>query len=994
MSVINTQPLAGASGSQATGYNLTNSLRFRGSANAYLNRTPSATATSSQKFTISFWVKLGLKITSSEAWLFDCYNQNFGLYFNSNSAMPIQLAGGAGYLVPTQVFRDPAAWYHIVIAVDTTQATASNRIRYYVNGSEVTSFSTANYPSQNTSYNWNSSGNAQYIGTNSAVTARSFDGYIAEFNSIDGQQLTPSSFGENNADTGVWQPKKYTGTYGTNGFYLPFTSNSNSTYAGSFNSSNYLTTASNSALALGTGDFTVEFWANPSSAPSVAGFVDIATSNTTGRFVIDYLSGNVCVETAGVTLITGSTSLPLNQWSHIAVSRSGTTMSLFQNGIRIGTTTNSTNFSQSVANIGINVGPAYGLTGYMSNLRIVKGTAIYNPSSSSITVPTSALTAVSGTSLLTLQNSSIVDNSGNSISITNTGSVSTSVQYPFTTNIAADYSGNGNNWTPNNISLLAGSTYDSMTDVPTLTSATAANYAVLNPLAAANPVTITNGNLSISCGNGSTYGNTIGTMAIPSSGKYYIEAVCTQNGAQADWGLQSYPLSGTTRVEWYSGTVYYNGTSASAPSISAGEVLGMAIDVTGGYIYLYKNGSLQTTLTYNISGLTLFPFFGTGYSNTIVNYNVNFGQQPWQYAPPSGYVGLNTYNLPDSTIKAGNKVMDATLYTGNGSTQTITNAAGFKPDFVWVKNRTLAYGHGITDSVRGTNKILCTNNTNGDYTVSDEVTSFNANGFSLGAAAGGFTNVNGSNYVGWQLQAGQGTTSTNTNGSITSTVSVNPSAGFSIVTFTGNATAGATVGHGLGVAPKLIIVKCRGTTTNYSVYAKAANGGNGQNGGFYLNTNGAWFSDSGFWNNTSATSTVFTLGSGGDVNANSQPHVAYCWTEVDGFSKFGSYVGNGSSDGSFIYTGFRPKYVMIKMTSSTNPWSIYDTRRDPYNYSFHLLRANVGNEEDAGSGSGVAVDLLSNGFKLRTNWVDINTNNGSYIYMAFAENPFKYSLAR
>lgn len=332
--------------------------------------------------------------------------------------------------------------------------------------------------------------------------------------------------------------------------------------------------------------------------------------------------------------------------------------------------------------------------------------------------------------------------------------------------------------------------------------------------------------------------------------------------------------------------------------------------------------------------------------------------------------------------------MDATTYTGTGATNNVLNQYGFKPDLVWIKSRSNAFIHTLEDTVRGVSRYLDSASTAAE--VNDPpnfITAFNPNGFTQ--AGNSAVGANGSTYVAWQWQAGQGSTSSNTQGSITSTVSVNQTAGFSIVTYTGTGSV-ATIGHGLGVAPAMIIIKARSATQSWLVYHQSI----GNTGFVYLNeTTAANFSING-WNNTSPTSTVFTTGVNGLSNQNGQTQVAYCWAQVAGFSAFGSYTGNGSYGGPFVYTGFRPKFVMLKMTSSTNPWQMYDSSRDPYNYSYHILAANSSSAEDSSSGAGVAIDLLSNGFKIRTDWADINTNGGSYIYMAWAENPFKFSNAR
>jgi hypothetical protein len=382
---------------------------------------------------------------------------------------------------------------------------------------------------------------------------------------------------------------------------------------------------------------------------------------------------------------------------------------------------------------------------------------------------------------------------------------------------------------------------------------------------------------------------------------------------------------------------------------------------------------------------TYFPAL----SGSVCTLDVNFGQRPFLYTPPTGFVALNTYNLPTSTIVKGNTVMDATTYTGTGAIQSITNAAGFKPDLLWVKGRSRVSFHDIVDSVRGVNLALSSNSTNAEITGSF-ITSLNSNGFTLPANTTSdtyFTNVSGDTMVGWQWQAGQGSTSSNTNGNVTSTVSVNASAGFSVVTYTVTTTPSMTIGHGLGVAPQLIIEKRRDGAANWDVYTAAT----GNTGRLILNSTSAFDVQAGVWNNTSPTSTVFSQQGNGGWHAVGSTCVAYCWTPIAGYSAFGSYTGNGSADGTFVYTGFRPKFVMFKISSAAGNWFIRDTARDVYNASTTSLYPNLSDAENAAA---AAVDILSNGFKLRNSTSGVNGSGETLIYAAFAESPFRNSLAR
>ena len=991
--------LAIGGNSASTGYNLTRSLRFRASAGASLSRTPSNTG-NRQIFTYSAWIKRGAISAQNLLYTYVSTSDVSYIYFNSSAQLGIATYNGGsfvGEVITTQVFRDPSAWYHIVIAVDTTQATASNRIKMYVNGSQITAFSTATYPPQNTNFYFN----AQYItriGASDYPSAPAyFDGYHAEFNWIDGQALTPSSFGSTNTLTGVWQPARYTGSYGTNGFYLPFTSigsASTSSYSGNFNgSSQYLTFPNSSNFAFGTAAFTVEFFINGASnndkfilgGRSAIGTMHITTGgsgSTAG--VLRYVGSSTIVST---NLITDSS------YHHCAIVRDGSSnVKLYVDGALVASGTDTTNYTTTSGTwyIGTNDTSAGNnlLSAALSNLRVVKGTAVYT---AAFTPPSAPLTAVSGTSLLTLQSSTIIDNSGNSVSISNTGTVVTSVSYPFVGNVGADFSGNNNNWTTNNISLNAGVTYDSMTDVPTLTSATAANFAVLNPLDIPSSTSLTNGNLLFTNTAASAWKSVTSTISF-SSGKFYCEftstnaAIAMAGIVRSSWNANiadSRFWADSLGYSYYSvdGQKYNNGSGASyGATYTTNDIIGIALDLDVGTLAFYKNGVSQGTA---YTGLVGTFKFCAGVYDTSSACVFNFGQRPFTYTPPTGFVALNTYNLPTSTIVKGNTVMDATLYTGTGASLSVTNTASFKPDLVWVKGRSGATDHAWYDSVRGTTKQLESNNTGAETTEATGLTAFGSAGFTVGALAQ--MNTSAATYVGWQWQAGQGSSSSNTSGSITSTVSVNASAGFSVVTWTG-ASGTNTIGHGLGVAPSWIVTKSRSATGGWPVYHASIGG----TGAVQLESTGATNTNIGYWNNTAPTSSVFT------TSITSFPSgttfVAYCWTPIAGYSAFGGYTGNGSTNGAFIYTGFRPRFVLVKQTDAAGNWIIWDTARSTYNQMQDYLVPNSSGAEL--NNVLVSIDALSNGFKCRTSDDDINGSGNTYIYIAFAENPFKNALAR
>jgi hypothetical protein len=598
-------------------------------------------------------------------------------------------------------------------------------------------------------------------------------------------------------------------------------------------------------------------------------------------------------------------------------------------------------------------------------------------------------------------------------------------------NPGLDVSGNNNNWTTNNINWTgSGVTFDTMTDVPTLTSATTANYAVLNPLALGTSQTsLTQGNLyAIPTSGASNWGTSFSTIAIPTSGKYYIEAtatVFTGVGNNSSLGVvdsatfiptNTAILYQYTTGEGFDGILCHLFSDYVAP-ISDGSQgtnitgitgtsvnLMLALDVDNGKVYAGYNGTWLNsgnpagntgeiaTRTFSPTDVVAGHTSWNGTNDQSQYYN--FGQRGFLYTPPSGFVALNTFNLPTPTIGAtastqANRYFDATLYTGNNTGQTITNANTLRPDFLWIKVRSNTYDHTLADSVRGVSAFLASNTTAAEGTNS-ELTSFNSNGFTLGATGSMARNVSGQNYVAWQWNANNGTNITNTAGSITSTVSANTSSGFSIVTYTGTG-ANATVGHGLGVAPRMVIVKRRSGADGWPVFTTMTS-----DGYLFLNstsgkaTGGAATLFGNGSTTVSPTSTVFSIATDSSLNGSGSTYVAYCFSEVAGYSRFGSYTGNGSADGPFIYTGFRPKFLIIKRTDSTGFWYTTDSARDTYNPESLWLLPNASNAET----SFVQEDFLSNGFKLRNTNVDWNASGGTYIYMAFAESPFKYANAR
>ena len=789
------------------GYQIERSLRFNSADSAYLNRTP-ASAGSAQKFTLSAWVKIASPGNGSQQITLlgagtgaqsNTANDNLQLRGNG-TGLRINLLGqggtGGSYAEFSAYHRDPSSWQHVVVAVDTTQATQANRCRAYFNGVEETAY-VANGFSLNYNFGYLNTTAAHVIGRcNETGGPKHTDAYITETHFIDGQALTPSSFGETDTITGVWKPKRYTGTYGTNGFFLNFSDNS------------------------GT------------------------TSTTLGK----------------------------------------------------------------------------------------------------------------------------------------------------------DSSGNGNNWTPNNFSVTAGAGNDSLIDTPTPYADGGngrGNYATLNPLSkipSTGTASIADGNLSyVGDTTGSTTNGFNASIGI-SSGKFYWEVAVTNGlGAESRVGILGYTSgnmeSNASAYYFYRNNTgglirKYDGTSFTDyasyyGSFTSGDIWMFAFDADSGKIWYGKNGSwfnnasgAKDPSTGTNADSTGIPS-GTWYPScagftTSASGIVNFGQRAFAYTPPSGFKALNTGNLPEPSIKKPSSYFDTKLYTGTGSAQSITGL-GFSPDLVWAKVRSTAGNHSLYDNVRGATQRLSSSTTSAEATFTGSLTSFDSGGFSLGSNSDGDVNASGSTYVAWCWDE-----------------SATP--GFDIVTYTGTGS-NTTVAHSLGVAPSMIIYKRRSATDSWIVYHTSIGTANNL---VLNNTNAQAANGSVYWNSTAPTSTVFSVGTDSAVNASASTYVAYLWSEVAGFSKFGSYTGNGNADGPFVFCGFRPRFILFKNTTGFN-WQILDTARADYNQGTVTLFPNLSNAENT---TATQYDILSNGFKIRTSDAGSNGSGNSIIFAAFAEAPFKYSLAR
>ena len=1038
-------------------YRISRSLRFNSADSAYLNRTPSV-AGNRKTWTWAAWVK---RSALTDTFIFTSNYPSgpwFGFGIVSDKLYLSYTAGinATGENIPIAVLRDLSAWYHVVLAFDTTQATASNRIKMYVNGTPQT-LSVSNPPALNTNYQVNNT--VQHL-TGGGIPGYYFNAYLADVHFVDGQALTPSSFTETNATTGQLVPKDYTGTYGTNGFRLNFSDNSAATAAtlgadsgggisaatgalpiynttdnyGITKGTGTRTDANASSLVLaipmdganngttftdesatirgsgsakaitvvgntktltaqskfygssgffdGNGDYLsipddVDFDLGSSNF-TIEGFVYVtATSGSQQTFIakgtganfqasyhialtaggtwVYYLSGNGSTWSIASAITIGTNAL--NTWQHIALVRNGSTFTPYLNGVAGTPTTSSTALfdSNKIFSVGADDPGNQLLFGYIQDLRIYKGVAKYTAN--------------------------------------------------FTPPLGP------NNWTPNNLSVTAGAGNDSLTDTPTSygtdTGAggeVGGNYCTWNPLANTAGA-LSNGNLHLG-GTSSPFVRCNSTLAV-SSGKWYFEATLTTAQAFTSVGIgqgfitNKYPgedaLSYAQTLE--AGTrINNNAQPAYGTALTNGNVFMCAFDLDNNKIFFGKNGTwfnssnpvAGTSPAYTLAAGTYCPI-ARPYSTGAV-LDANFGQRPFAYAAPSGFKALCDTNLPTPTIAKGSSVFDTKLYTGNGSTQTISGL-GFSPDFVWIKQRdsTNVASHVLVDIVRGNNNVLRTNGSDAENSVGinpalyDGITNLSTTSFDVvkgSSTVYNGTNGSGKSYVAWAWDAGSSTV-TNTAGTITSQVRANASAGFSVVTYTGTG-ANATVGHGLGVAPSLILCKTRAVAVQWTVYHASL----GKDLLLGLNTTDASIFYSNYWG-SAVTSTVFGLQNlaGGNNNGNM---VAYCFAPVSGYSSFGSYTGNDSADGPFVFCNFRPAVVLVKMSSSTGNWTILDDKREGYNVDNNPLYPNL----FATEGATDLIDITSNGFKVRTTDAAFNTNAGTYIYAAWASSPFAYSRAR
>ena len=1066
------------------------SVRFDSGDSAYLNRTPSSVS-NRKTWTWAGWIKRS-KSGSADC-LFQSRNgsntqsTHFELGFSSDSIFIGY--GAANWLVSSAKFRDFSSFYHVVLAIDTTETTASDRQKIYINGTRLTDFSTNTPITSNTDTAINNNV-IHAIGARFNANEPNLNGYLADVYFIDGQALDPTSFGAFDAN-GVWQAAAYSGSFGTNGFHL-------------FDFANETTLGNDSSG--NDNDWT-------------ANNLENITSNNTNN--VDNVSNITQLQNNGA-----------NQTINLANLRTMMNSSNFQDA----DTDNSTwgvRVNGASKKFGVKWSNLTGLTGI--SVRWQRGSSV------DVQVKTTGSGITESTETLTSTRSQVT------FSTTETsGEILFEDVTSGTTNgfyiRALEFKGYGSVTYPTNAEnfVAPGPDQDVLFDVPkngSTEDATgvggeiSANYATWNSL---DPTTITfsDGNLK-GTSNGANYG-AFGTIGVGSGKWYWEQLILGQNSfvgitdIESDVDSRGYGSSNSLYYYGNTGTTYGTlagqsaGTSVGA-TFTTNDIIGTALDMDNGTVAFYKNGKLQSTLT-PPNGLQTFVItaaMDNGGGTATVNV-INFGQRPWTFAAPTNYKALCTSNLSTPTVPDGSDYFDAKTYSGTGVAQSITGLE-FSPDLVWIKSRSGAYAHLLFDQIRGATEYLRSNLTSGEGTDANSLTAFTSDGFSVGTTAA--VNASSSTLVAWNWDAGDSNTSisvgdlnstvydqsqrwrnyltsdigwaTNyepykafngtfdgdggaaTNGAngvvtftppamtvtslevnvysnstitlpdgttrsvagsstvdnmrtvdigsgfsftgsnsivftpptgvytyierikingkelvdddvtpanlplIASTVRANPEAGFSIVSYTGTGNSGYTVGHGLNAVPEFILTKRRDGTGYWPVYHKKLSTGYA----LQLDATAAQFAGSQLYTSTPPTSSVFSVGNNAVINGNGNTYISYCFAGVEGYSKFGLYNGNGdASDGNFVFLPFRPAFLLIKDISTTGSWYLTDGTRNPTNdtTTFYVWANSSGAEQ-----SDYDVDLLSNGFMLRTSSVNLNADATNYVYAAFAENPFQ-----
>ncbi len=987
-------------------------------------------------FTVEAWVSLDDISTNNQQffthrnsvnsgdWVF-WWDASSGLQF-SGSNDTLSQGGTTGWASNT--------WVHIA----ASRASGVNKI--FVNGTLVATNSSAteDYNATATlfiaSY---STGTGGFTGTSGAMT-----GFMDEARITPGKALYTSSFtptttaytddidtrllmhfdgggpGTAGSDTNVGQGQYYHDS-ATNAIYYDSGLPKYKSYINFDGSGDYLSLPGVPSFDFGTGAFAIEFWfwvkdSNAHSALVNSDNYYVAGNN--GNWAFDCYQEDVRFNVYNGTGAVGSVDstggkIECGVWNHVAFCRDGSGNSrIFINGVlssSVSTVLNGEDIENGSTGVEIGGNISYAgpgdLNGGMDNIRISKS-ARYT---SAFTKPTDRLTSDADT--VFLLNSDFSDGG-----------------------LGADHSGNYNYFEPSALG-----TEDMVEDSPTN------NFATLNSLYKWSTSTdadrvYSEGNLRAT--TGATGWKTVSSSQAIESGKWYWETTC-QGSYNWQLGLARTDLSTTSNVGLEltgSYCVYCSGAGTGGTFVNTtntsnnnyiwaeNDVIMCAYDDATGKFWLGKNGTWFTSGNPATGANADFTVIAADRGDMVPAFSYyastdgmrfNFGADSsfqgtetaqgkqdgnskgdFFYTPPTGFLALCTDNLDDPAIALPTDHFNTTLWTGNGTgtTRAITGV-GFQPDLVWKKNRSYGSSHRLQDSVRGPSKTLWSNSTDAETNNSGDgyLASFDSDGFTLQVGSSGvsdwYDNRSGNNIVGWNWKAG-GSAVSNSDGSITSSVSANTTAGFSIVGWTGTGS-NATVGHGLSQAPDLIINKSRGDVYNWAIQSILFNSASDTNI-LYLNTTAAQADDTNVFQ-AAPTATVFSPqgGAWAGIGANTIQYIAYCFHSVDGYSKVGSYTGNGNADGPFVYTGFKPAMIIAKCAGSTSSWDIVDSVRDPDNGVTQRIYPNNSDAEETASPP--VVDFLSNGFKVRT--TSGNWNSGTshtQLYIAFAESPFKTANAR
>ena len=894
-------------------YEVERSLRFNDGDSPSLTRSPSSSGNQST-FTFSWWQKITQPSDSQYPITFSCGSTSvttgfwemrlgsLGLYLRFKDSTTVVINSN-------DRFRDPSAWYHCVIAVDTTQATSSNRIKMYVNNRQITSFEYENYPSQNfNSFRVNSTDQHQWgygKGYSGAVDGP-LDSYLAEINFIDGFQYDPSYFGETNPATGQWNPKKYIGGYGTNGYYLNFSDNSSTSALGtdsSGNGNNF--TPNNFSVAAGVGNDSVED--TPTNNFATLNPLFLNATETAGTFS----EGNLKLVTTGYEYGTALATFSIRYGKYYwEVKQLGGAYAI--HGIVRGSTPNADTYISYDPN-GKLFGFGYQQNGYIKGTAGTGSTTGGNLASGYATFTTNDIIGFASD----IQNGTLAIYKNNTLIYTITGI-------------------NDDDWIPAISGYTSNGSYSINFGQQAFSYTPPTGYKKLNSANLPNPtIKLPNQhfNTVLYTGNNNTSQNITGVGFSP-------DWVWVKNRDNVERHHLVDSVRGDNKV------LHSDNTDAERTgSHGSGHT---QLNLASDGFNLVSNGSNDElnfgTRTYVAWNWNAGDTDGKTYTVTVVSDSGNkyrfdgFGTSAVTLDLAEG--GTYIFNYPSAHPFRFSTTSDGTHGGGTEYTTGVTVLSSTSVQIVVAASAPTLY-------------YYCT----------------------IHSGMGGAINTNST--LG----------SSNFDGSIQSTVKVNVTAGFSILTYTGTGS-NATIGHGLGVTANAIIVKRRNGTQNWGVYHSSV----APNDILQLDVDNAVYGGSGVFGNALATSSVFSVNAGsGMSNGNGDTYVAYCFSEVAGYSKFGSYTGNGSTDGPFVFTGFRPAFLLWKNSSSVRNWHMIDNTRDTFNPVDLQLYPNLSTNEYAET---QGYDFLSNGFKIRESANFANNNGGTYIYLAFAESPFKNARAR